>query len=324
MNQFIYWEDDADETYLYGSRLAFEGRQVSFANRLMPAGTSLKRWKSKTNFQADRSQPSLPLLHQGKTYQLTLLAQAQPADTLFLKVSFFDILGQLISVTLLRDDDRQFTFPEEAFSYQIELVNGGCHSFEFDALVLSDQEQVRLDIQPEIYYRQGGDRLHVIFLEDPFQPSQQSHPILPEIGDVFLVADTKALAHHYMETDFSRELEAKLAEASQAYDQLVFIGYGPIGNLAALYYHERWAKSQAFVTDERLSLHDYDLALESIGSLSQDSIKSLLEQARIDQTVTIYDQRPAQQTQALSLVMPLISRLDRLAALPFLEERQSL
>ena len=48
----IYWNEYASDTYLYGSEIEFHKKDdVEFINRLMPPGTVIKQWYSKTNFQ---------------------------------------------------------------------------------------------------------------------------------------------------------------------------------------------------------------------------------------------------------------------------------
>ncbi|MDO5403771.1 MAG: accessory Sec system protein Asp3, partial [Eubacteriales bacterium] len=57
----IRWNEYSSDTYLYGSKITFHTRDdVEFRNLLMPPGTIIKQWYSKTNYQMQRIEPSLP------------------------------------------------------------------------------------------------------------------------------------------------------------------------------------------------------------------------------------------------------------------------
>lgn len=59
----IYWNEFVSDSYLYGSEMAFHGREdVEFRNQLMPPGTVIKTWYSRVNYQAGRIEPSLPII----------------------------------------------------------------------------------------------------------------------------------------------------------------------------------------------------------------------------------------------------------------------
>ena len=56
-NWKIGWSEYCSDTYLYGSKVIFhDAEDVEFKNSRMPAGTIIKRWYSKTNFQMQKLQ----------------------------------------------------------------------------------------------------------------------------------------------------------------------------------------------------------------------------------------------------------------------------
>ncbi len=59
----IYWNEYSADTYLYGSEVTYHAKDdVEFKNPMMPPGTVIKQWYSKTNYQAQRIEPALPML----------------------------------------------------------------------------------------------------------------------------------------------------------------------------------------------------------------------------------------------------------------------
>ena len=62
----ILWED-MGATYLYGTRVQFwEDGHISLSNPLLASGEVLKSWLSSSNYQGDRSQPSLLRINERK------------------------------------------------------------------------------------------------------------------------------------------------------------------------------------------------------------------------------------------------------------------
>ena len=60
-------------TYLYGSQITYHADgHVTLKNPLLASGETLKTWYSSVNYQATRSQPSLPLLKKTHPYPLSM------------------------------------------------------------------------------------------------------------------------------------------------------------------------------------------------------------------------------------------------------------
>ena len=67
----IYWNEYSSDTYLYGSEIAFHKKDdVEYKNLLMPPGTVIKQWYSKTNFQMQKIEPALPMIDGESAYRI--------------------------------------------------------------------------------------------------------------------------------------------------------------------------------------------------------------------------------------------------------------
>ena len=66
----IYWNEYASDTCLHGSDVIFHQKDdVEFRNLLMPPGTVIRQWYSRTNYQMQRIEPALPMIDGESTYQ---------------------------------------------------------------------------------------------------------------------------------------------------------------------------------------------------------------------------------------------------------------
>ena len=85
----IYWNEYSSDTYLYGSEIWYHGKNdVEFQNSLMPPGTVIKQWYSRTNYQMQRMEPSLPMIDGEGGYRVTVDIDCPPAQVLFLLIGF--------------------------------------------------------------------------------------------------------------------------------------------------------------------------------------------------------------------------------------------
>ncbi len=129
------------ESYGYGSDIEFMlDLSVKFANRLMPPGTVVHRWFSKTNYQSRRIEPSLPLIDGESAYLIKLNIDYNSIDSeaLILRITFFDRYDNEIKSTIVREAKAYFLPPITTYSYTIELINGGNADFTFKSLVLKE------------------------------------------------------------------------------------------------------------------------------------------------------------------------------------------
>ena len=90
----IYWNEYASDTYLYGSEIKFHKKDdVEFLNRLMPPGTVIKQWYSKTNFQMQHIEPSLPIIDGEGQYMITINMDTEEGENALFRLVFYDRYG---------------------------------------------------------------------------------------------------------------------------------------------------------------------------------------------------------------------------------------
>lgn len=135
----IYWNGYASYTYLYGSTVEFIGRDnVRFENELMPPGTVIKEWFSKTNFQGNHIEPTLPLIDGEGSYSFEAFIDCKTDEQFLFKMIFFDRFDNETGSIHIWDRKTVFRCPMNTFSYKLQLINGGMTGFSFHYLVIQE------------------------------------------------------------------------------------------------------------------------------------------------------------------------------------------
>ena len=135
----IYWNEYASDTYLYGSKVIFHKKDdVEFENLLMPPGTIIKEWYSKTNFQMQRIEPTLPIIDGEEEYQITLNLDGEGGGSCLGRLVYFDRYGVEAGNLTLRDKETVFRCPLKTYSYKLQLINGGITKFHFHSVVIQE------------------------------------------------------------------------------------------------------------------------------------------------------------------------------------------
>lgn len=148
----IYWNEGISNTYTYGSKIRFlEDKSVDFDNRLMPPGTVIKEWYSKTNFQAQRIEPTLPLIDGESAYHILVNMDYEQVDDseIMLRVIYYDRYDAEAESIILRGGSNYIKPPITTYSFKIQLVNGGITKFVFHSFVLSEVSQEEFDADQE-------------------------------------------------------------------------------------------------------------------------------------------------------------------------------
>ena len=128
----IYWGDLVLADYLWGSTIQATAQGgVQFQNSLMPSGQVLKTWHSQTNFGATRQIPSLPLLKREKEYELVITMEATPTHTVMVEIVFKDRFGEFVSRRVTAEGRLSFTYPDQAYAYEVRLLSAGLQEFTF-------------------------------------------------------------------------------------------------------------------------------------------------------------------------------------------------
>ncbi len=149
----VYW-DAISNTYMAGTRFKkYSDRAVSFENKMMAPGQQIMSWTAANNYQQSKSIPQLPLLVNGRKYQVFIKAETKPAETAIKRLTFFDGQRQKIKQVDFRQDHFAFTFPVEAVTYTLALINAGCEKIVFKRLQIGD-EGLAKEAFADIYFNQ--------------------------------------------------------------------------------------------------------------------------------------------------------------------------
>lgn len=135
----VYWSEYASDTYLYGSKITFHKKDdVEFQNLLMPPGTIIKQWYSKTNFQMQKIEPTLPIIDGETEYQITLNIDTNENETCLGRLVYYDRYGVEAGSLTLRDKETLFRCPLKTYSYRLQLINGGVTNFHFHSVIIQE------------------------------------------------------------------------------------------------------------------------------------------------------------------------------------------
>ena len=129
--QGIEW-GEVGVTFMYGTQVFYHSKNhVSLYNPLVTSGEILKRWFSSLNYQGARTQVSLPLLKRGQDYQMCMNFDCQPEQGLYIKIRFFDRYETVIEEKVEKVKQFMFTYPKEAYTYEVSLLSAGFESLDF-------------------------------------------------------------------------------------------------------------------------------------------------------------------------------------------------
>jgi len=147
----IHWNDYMVDTYSFGSEVVFHAiDDVEYKNRLMPAGSVIKKWYSKTIYQFQRIEPTLPIIDGEGTYKLTTDIELPREEGVFVKIVFYNKYDAEVGYKIFRDKSNVFRCPLATYKYEIWLVNAGTdylrfHSFTLQEIPNESEEQNKKD-----------------------------------------------------------------------------------------------------------------------------------------------------------------------------------
>ena len=135
----IYWNEYSSDTYLYGAEIEFHKKDdVEYRNLLIPPGTVIKQWYSKTNFQAQRIEPSLPIIDGEGQYKITINIDVPEGENVLARLVYYDRYEVEAGSLTLRDKETVFRCPLKTYSYRLQLINGGVTNFHFHSVVIQE------------------------------------------------------------------------------------------------------------------------------------------------------------------------------------------
>ena len=135
----ITWKKVHKSTFMYGSKLKFNNNFVSMDNSLMPSGMVIHEWNMLSSYTTNKQVPSLPLLKKGSNYKIKFDYDVIPEKSVDFKIVLYKKNGEKIKTMIIEDDDSEFEYPKDAYSYKIELMNAGFQHLQFYRIIIEDQ-----------------------------------------------------------------------------------------------------------------------------------------------------------------------------------------
>lgn len=321
MKHIIKWHNYTRYSYLFGSTISFQNKRVLFENALMPSGTVVNEWQSKTNFQAHRIVPDLPMLKCGYRYTIGFQATSIPESCLYLGISFKDQYNHEIDFMVIKSLQESFVYPEGAASYTVQLINAGSRSFVFDYITIEEEDTKEVIFSTvthdgvHILFPNKSETLNVVFMEDAVSNIEQEHVVmLRQLGNVVLMNDYQESENCYLNKICVDKMTRILIK--KGYHYINFVGMGDIGNLAALQFAHIFKRSRAYITKDMPEPEVYKQRLYR----NNVTIKTLLDELFI---LKDYDSRIRQygdEPKGLQLCRKLYQNLDKLKKLPIMNE----
>lgn len=157
----IYWNEYSSDTYLYGSEINYyKIDDVEFKNNLMPSGTVVKQWYSKTNYQRQRIEPALPIIDGENRYQITVNVDCPEDEAWLVRLVFYDKYDAEAGYVTVRDKVMEFQCPLKTYSYRLQLINGGMTHFHFHSIVIREiEDETGKELEKTKKNRKKGKRL---------------------------------------------------------------------------------------------------------------------------------------------------------------------
>lgn len=135
----IYWSEHATDTYLYGTQLRFlDKHRVAFFNPLMPPGTVIKQWYSKTNYQLQKIEPTLPMIDGEGRYRITVNIDCNKDENCLIRLVFFDRYEEEAGSLIVRGKTMDFKCPLKTYSYKMQLISAGITQFCFHSVIIQE------------------------------------------------------------------------------------------------------------------------------------------------------------------------------------------
>ena len=135
----IYWNEYSSDTYLYGSKIDYEARNcVRFKNELMPPGTVIKQWYSLTNYQAQRIEPSLPIIDGESRYRIKINIDTKDGKGCLVRLVFLDRYEGEAGDFTIRGTEAEFSCPLKTYSYKMQLINAGMKEFVYHSVTIEE------------------------------------------------------------------------------------------------------------------------------------------------------------------------------------------
>lgn len=276
----VQWKQADTSTFMYGTKFSFKNGQTLFENPLMPSGVIIQEWGMITSYAKDKEIPTLPILKKGHTYRFHFNYQVVPHNGIYFKIVFFSKNGTIIDTKIIKNKQVDIHYPEEAYSYKIQLINAASQQLIFNQLTIIEKSELEYKqkcmhmsklINKDLSYRS----VNMIFIEPSYLMNVAlSEDAIRNIHNVVLVDDWQSDKLEKHINDLKEKIEMQYGNF-----EVHLIGYGPQSNeivkvlskitgmqaLITSHHHKRLAQQlesvmKAYQSHPRAQTHVYDVA----------------------------------------------------------------
>lgn len=218
----IRWTEVTSDTFTYGSHLKIKDDETVFENPLMPSGEMIHCWKMMTYYPSDKTIPQLPILRQGKTYHFYFDYEVFPKGGVYFKIVFKRRNGTELDVVMVEGQHAKITYPLDAFSYEIQMMNAAATHVTFRSIKIAASRHVaqineKLYISEMIQIQDDTDVVNIVLI------TQEGI-----VRDDMSALHNVILIEHWRIADLEKIVDC-LQPLERGYD-LNFIGYNELSN----------------------------------------------------------------------------------------------
>ena len=135
----VYWSEHSSDTYLHGAKIQFHSADdVEYENYLMPSGTIIKQWYSKTSFQTQKIEPILPMIDGESQYHISVDISSEDEANCLIRLVFFDRYEHEVGFINVREKEMDFQCPLKTYSYRMQLIHAGASHFHFHSVTIQE------------------------------------------------------------------------------------------------------------------------------------------------------------------------------------------
>lgn len=135
----IYWDCFMKNAYFYGTEISFKDKDhIEIHNNIVPSGTVIKEWFSKVNFQASRTEPTLPIIDGEGKYEISFDLKTDIDEGVLFRIMYYDKYDNEVGHQTIKSSGTVFTCPMATYSYRIQMINMGAKDIVFHSMSIQE------------------------------------------------------------------------------------------------------------------------------------------------------------------------------------------
>lgn len=316
----LFWNSDSSIQYLHGSKVAiWPDKSVLFENSLLPSGTTILEWGVQQAGEEGILSP-LPILDRETPYLVSAHFSSIPAQTAYLKLECYDKFDQQLSYQIIRSEETQsIVLPAKTDYYHFKLISSGCATIQFEHIAIASEHSQKsvsnhYTIDTNLSTHAEDNSLSIYFTE----PERNGKYILEaeelHFPNKIIVSSNYNYHQLYLNRHFVQELQDSIAQIQEqnGLTDLIFIGYGPVSNMAALFFKELYTTSAyAVISDDFWKEEKYYRMIEKYSDVANVPNFFDLYLSQYDERIYPYMSNN-QVNVCLPYLKPAIQTLDKL------------